>query len=648
MRKLVTFVCAATFVAACGGGGSDSPTGTNPGTNPGTQTPTLDLAISGATVSVQQGATSGAVTLTITRGGGLTASVDLSVEGTPAGITPVLTPASVASGATSSVLTFVAGATAAVGTTNLTVRAKAAGVADKTAAVALTVTAAPAAGGFTLAAGALSGNVVQGASATSTITVARTGSFAGAVALTAAVTGSPSGVTATLNPTSVAAGSTTSTLTVAASGAATPGSYTVTISGTGTGASNQSVTVNANVTAAPPTSGNNATWTFCFASAPIWFAVQDGLASWARVTPGTNSDYKFSINSATGGVAYVTSVNGSFTMNIVYGTQAELIAQGATVCPGGSSKTVSGTFGGVTAGDLATVSLGTAIATGSGNTSFTLNAVPDGLRDLIASDAATVISGTSFSTQVKKMIIRRNQNPANNAVLPVLDFSAAEAFVPGTASITLANGGSDFLASTGLYFTANGAAGAFATDISQSATRTYYGVPSAQQAAGDLHGLTAVASVVNGSTATQIRTVSTYFKDLAAKTLTFGPAPSTVSVTSVTGTPVVRLRTQYAVQTEYNKFFSFSYSQAVGATQRTISITMSTAYLGGNPTSIDHTMPDLSTVAGWDNNWGLRAGTVTNYITTASGWTFAAGATGATPAEGGVILSGTKLGSFTP
>jgi hypothetical protein len=374
--------------------------------------------------------------------------------------------------------------------------------------------------------------------------------------------------------------------------------------------------------------------------------VQDGLASWARVTPGSNSDYKFSINSATGGVAYVTSLNGSFTLNIVYGTQAELIAQGTTLCPGGSVKTLSGTFGGLAAGDLATVSIGTAVAVGTA--SYTLNGVPDGLRDLIASDAAFTINGASVATQVKKLILRRSINPANNATLPVLDFNAAEAFAPATATVTLANGGSDSLSSTSSYHTGSGSVGAFAIDISTAASRTFYGVPAAQQAAGDLHGLTASAIVGSGAGVSQTRSVLSYFKDVAAKTLTFGPAPSNVTVTSVTGTPVVRLRSQWAVQSEYNKFFSFTYFQPVGATTRTITITMTSGYLGGNPTTIDQTMPDLSGVSGWDNNWGLRAGTVTNYITLATGWTFAAGATGPVPQEGGVVLSATKRGSFTP
>jgi hypothetical protein len=639
MRKLMTLVFAAA-VTACGGGGSDSPTGTNPGG----QTPAFDIALSGAALSVQQGATSPGILITVTRSGGFAANVDLSVEGTPVGITALLTPASVASGVTTSTLAFVAGASAVAGTTNLTIRAKGAGLADKTASVALTVTAAPFVGGFTLSASPVAGSITQGASGTSTITVTRTGAFTGAVALTAAVTGAPAGVSVSLNPASVTG--TTSTLTIATTAAAAPATYTITISGTGAGVANQSATVTAVVASAGPPPTGNATWTFCFANAPIWFAVQDGLATWARVTPGANSDYKFSINSPTGGVAYVTSINGSFVLNIVYGTQAELVAQGTTLCPGGLTKTLSGTVGGLDAGDVATIALGGVSATASGNTSYILNTVPGGVQDLIASDAT--IAGTSFATQVKKIILRRNQNPANNASLPVLDFSASEAFAPASATLTLANGGADVLSSTALYFTTNGAAGAFSTDASSNATRTYYGVPSAQQATGDLHAATAIASVVNFFGVSQVRSVSAYFKDVANKTLTFGPVPSSVTVAAAATTPVVRLRAQWSVQSEYNKFFLVSYSQAVGATTRTVTIRTTATYLGGNPTAIDQTMPDLSAVSGWDNNWGFRAGTVTNYTASSVGWNFAAGSSGNIPLEGGVVLTGQKLGSLTP
>jgi hypothetical protein len=110
----------------------------------------------------------------------------------------------------------------------------------------------------------------------------------------------------------------------------------------------------------------------------------------------------------------------------------------------------------------------------------------------------------------------------------------------------------------------------------------------------------------------------------------------------------VRLRSQWTVQSEYNKFFLLSYSQAVAATTRTVTITTTAAYLGGNPTAIDQTIPDLSAVSGWDSNWGLRVGTSTNYTTSAVGWNFAAGAFGNVPLEGGVVLAGQKLGTLTP
>jgi hypothetical protein len=734
MRKLMTVVLAAAVAACGGGGGDDTPTGT---------TPTLNLALSGSALSVVQGA-SNTVTATITRGGGLTANVDLSIEGAPTGVTASFNPASLSSSVTSSTLTITAAAGAAAGTTSLTVRAKSTGVSDQTATLALTVTAASAGGftlsaspasgtlvqgtagvvtinvartapftgavaltvsgaptgvttvlsptsvtgttstlstsvsataapgtynlvvagtaagvanqsttvilvvsaaatgGFSLAASPVGASIVQGTSGTSTITVTRTAPFTGAVAL--AVSGAPTGVTATLNPASVTG--TTSTLTIAAAATTAPGTYSLTITGTGTGVSGATTTVSFTVAQASTGSGN-VTWTFCASNAPIWLAAQDGAGTWTRVTPGSNNDFKFTINGANGGVAWVTTTSsGSFTLNISYGTQAELLGQGVGQCPGGATKTFTGTVAGLTSGDVATIALGGASASATANGPFTLNNVPSGLQDLLASDAAQTFNGTTLVTQVKKIILRRNLNLATGAVLPTLDFGASEAFAPGTATVTLANGGSDLLTSSAAYFTANGSAGGFSTDLSSSATRTYYGIPAAQQAAGDLHSLIASAIVVNGVAASQVRNATVFFKDLANKTLTFGPTPNSPTITTAATTPVARLRAQLAIQAEYNKSFVLSYSQAVGSTSRSVVIQISSGYLGANPTTLDITMPDLSGVAGWDNNWGLRTGTSTSWFTSASGWTFTGTLT--SPVDAGVILSGTKLGTITP
>ena len=44
----------------------------------------------------------------------------------------------------------------------------------------------------------------------------------------------------------------------------------------------------------------------------------------------------------------------------------------------------------------------------------------------------------------------------------------------------------------------------------------------------------------------------------------------------------------------------------------------------------------------------FRAGTVTNFTASSVGWNFAAGSSGNIPLEGGVVLTGQKLGSLTP
>jgi hypothetical protein len=484
--------------------------------------------------------------------------------------------------------------------------------------------------------------MAQGGSGASTINVARTNSFAGAVAL--AVTGAPTGLTATLGTPSVTGNS--SSLSLAAAASTTPGTYTLTITGTATGLANQTTTVAVTVSQAQTSTGN-VTWGFCPTNTPVWFAAQDGSSSWTRVNVGVSNDFKFSINSATGGVAYVTNNNGSFTMNVFYGTQQELTAQGAGLCVGGASKTLTGMVAGISGTDAATIAMGGAAASASPTTTaFTLAGVAGGTQDLLATDAALSFSGTSVLYLVKKMIIRRNLNLANNAVIPTLDFNAAEAFAPATATLTLANTGSDQTAASTIYSTANGSAGAIANDISGGASRTIYGVPAAKQAAGDLHGLVASAFTLSGTSVTQLRIATVFFKDLANKTLTLGSAPSAATVTSVSTTPVARLRAQWAVQSEYNKNFVVVYGQAVGSTARSISMSASAGYLGGSPSSIDLTMPDLSTVAGWDSNWGLRAGTATTWATNASGWNYTG--TSTSPVDAGVILAGQRMGTITP
>ena len=90
--------------------------------------------------------------------------------------------------------------------------------------------------GFSLSGTSVS--VAQGASGNSTVTITRTGGYAGAVALTA--TGLPANVSAafSLTPTT----GNTSVLTFTTTGAAA-GTYNITVNGTGPAAANQSTTL---------------------------------------------------------------------------------------------------------------------------------------------------------------------------------------------------------------------------------------------------------------------------------------------------------------------------------------------------------------------------------------------------------------------
>jgi hypothetical protein len=100
---------------------------------------------------------------------------------------------------------------------------------------------------FSMSSSASSGSVADGGSTTATVSTATTGGSAQSVALS--VSGLPSGVTASFNPTSVTSGS-SSTLTLSVGSGAAAGSYPLTITGTGSAGGSASATYTLTVTAA--------------------------------------------------------------------------------------------------------------------------------------------------------------------------------------------------------------------------------------------------------------------------------------------------------------------------------------------------------------------------------------------------------------
>jgi hypothetical protein len=200
-----------------------------------TATPVIAIALSASAQSVDQGATGAAITVTITRtnfGG----TVNLSVDGAPAGLTAQFTPAG-ATGNTSTLALSVGGAVAG-GVYNLTIRGAGAGVTDATAPLALTVTV-PAS--FTLAVAPVS--ITQGAQGPTQVTITRVNFTAG---VTLTLEGAPAGVTGGFDPTPATGAASTLTLTVG--GSVPAAQYTLTVRGASAGQTDRTATFTLTVT----------------------------------------------------------------------------------------------------------------------------------------------------------------------------------------------------------------------------------------------------------------------------------------------------------------------------------------------------------------------------------------------------------------
>jgi hypothetical protein len=413
---------------------------------------------------------------------------------------------------------------------------------------------------------------------------------------------------------------------------------------------NQTASLSVNVTAAATSS---ATLAFCADQAPIWLAVQDGTGPWTRVNASATNSFSFNLAADRGAVAYVTrtGASGPTTLTVFYATAAELRGTGTgttnIACTQGG-KTVNGTVTGLGATESATVAFASASASVTAATpggAFDLRNVPNGAYDLIASRVATTITGSEFSSVANRLIVRRGLNPADNSTLPVLDFNATEAFAPASANLTVGNLGAEQAFTTVALTTANGTTASFFTSSpSATATRAYYGVPTAQLATGDLHSLNAFATS-GSSSAASVRLATLYSRTVTDRTVTLGAALSAPTTSTVASTPYLRLRAQLAAQSEYNRFGGVSYSQSPGGNlARSASVYATSAVAGAS--GFDLTIPDLSAAAGWDNAWGLQAGTATAYSVFATGGTATGlGFLGQTPTDGATVVTALRSGN---
>jgi len=424
--------------------------------------------------------------------------------------------------------------------------------------------------------------------------------------------------------------------------------YALQVRGTAQGLPDQ--TVNLTLTVTPPVGGGASTWTFCDSdNLPVWFAFQNGSGPWTQVAgiPASGGlSFSFNINVPTGAVAFVTgSPAAGYGGAVYYGTQAELQAFGANRCVTNPNATraLNGSVAGIAALDQATVALGGGFATVQGtNLNYQLSNVLDGPADLLATHTEVTFSGGLAYTP-RKVIIRRNQNIPTGGTIPVLNFGT-EGFAPASAGLVINNLGVDQTVTTMSYLASGTTGNLFVTPTPNgSALQTIFGIPAAQQAAGDLHLLTVFA--LRGSDG-EGRGLTQFFSAFGARTLTLGPDLGAPAVTFLGSSPYIRYQASGTIQAEYDDVLTFTIAQA-GATQgsaRSWNVFGTRGYFPGATYTLP--IPDLSGAAGWNNLWAIQSGLLTSWAVT--GTAYSGGGTLPPNADGATIQYGIRNGTVNP
>ena len=186
--------------------------------------------------------------------------------------------------------------------------------------------------GFTLAPSASALAIMQGKTATDTITVTDVGGFTGSVTL--AATGLPTGVTVAYgtNPTT-----STSVLTFTASATATTGTATVTITGT-SGSTTATTSFTLTVSSA---SG------FPLAASPTALSVTQGSTATDTITVTDVGGFTGSVTLAASGLP--SGVTAAFGTNPATSTSVLTLTASSTATTGTSTVTITGTSGSTTA-----------------------------------------------------------------------------------------------------------------------------------------------------------------------------------------------------------------------------------------------------------------------------------------------------------
>jgi hypothetical protein len=345
----------AVLLSACDSGGSQEPP----------PTPAITVSVAATSAELLPGGTT-TMGVNVTRTGGYTGAVNVSAEGMPAGVT--ISGISIPAGATSGTLNIAAAADASPASGAVTVRATGTGVSAQTTTFTLTVREPP---GFGLTLNPSSISVQPGGTATTTVNLARTGGFTGAVALTAA--GLPAGVTASFEPASATGA--TATMTIIAAAGTAAATHSITVQGNAPNMTQRTAALSVQVTPTP---------TMGISLNPASLSLAQGASGTVAVTLTRG-----------GGFAGAVTIRAE-------GLPAGVTIPDATIAAGANSANL-------------TVSTTTAAALAA--TAVTIRALGSGVADATATLNVTVAAAPGFTLSVNPTSLSVQQGGSGTATV---------------------------------------------------------------------------------------------------------------------------------------------------------------------------------------------------------------------------------------
>lgn len=597
-------LAALAFAGSCGGEG-----GTDPEPTP---TPTISIAISPQSASLEQGQ-SVEVVVALTRGGGFTGAVALSVTGLANGVQS--TTGSIAAGATQATLTLTALETAAAGTLSLQVQASGAGVTSVQRALALTITERPV-GTFALTLDPDALTLEQGVPGSVEVSVDRSGGFEGAVSLS--LDKAPAELGASFMQETVTG--TTTTLQLAPTTGLPAGNYSLTVRGAGEGTSNEEAALDLTITAAPV----QVSWELCEGQvAGDWFAVRDGDGEWRRITP-TGRTFSFEFRGEKGAIAYAqTPEPGDVNLVVSLLAREDLQIENPILTPFPCTQqnrtlNVAASPALPSSAHFAAAAIDNTFVArfGSGAVVLPFDRLPDGPLDLAG--AMGTQQFPSGVLDVDRYFLSRGINPANGATA-TMDFNGPNSFPPVDIEVTLDAPPGEMAFLSASLATARTAAPLVETTPG-AATAWTLPIPPASQLLADEVLVASVSTEGDFDTpGDQYRLVDRIFVGEDDQTLALGPALQGVTFSAGERQPTFRGRIQYAPQAPYGSLYLAIFGQEVAGAATSHMLTASSRYLAG--ADLDETFPDLTGVEGFDSDWALRPGmsVLTQFI--AIGWT---------------------------